>query len=57
MRQEIGSSDTSANSLIKQSRKGATHLVLRSLTRATISAIEASLSDKPSVTEWKVKLG
>ena len=40
-----------------QSRKGSTHLVLRSLARAITPFEEASDSKMPSGMEWNVKLG
>jgi hypothetical protein len=57
--QAMGSSSSgeSDNNLARQSRKGATQLTLRSVKKARISSVEASLSDRPSGIEWKVKLG
>lgn len=55
--QAMGSSRGTDNNLARQSRKGVTQLTLRSVKSATTSAVDASLSDKPSGIEWKVKVG
>lgn len=55
--QATGSSKESDNSLAKQFRNGKTQLTLRTVTNAMTSAVDASLSDKPSEIEMKEKLG